>query len=106
MCLDVAAQTASYTDSLPTSHTLRPPPELRAVCKLFFGERWAGSIDVVPSPQQPDSHNCGVYVLLNAWHLARALPLPVEYQPADQIRVWLARCWVHNQALEWNAMQK
>jgi hypothetical protein len=100
MVLDVAAQTASYVDSL---HTARqsPPRELRTVCRLFFGEQWTGSIKVLPSPQQPDAHNCGVYVVLNAWHLARALPLPREYPPAEGVRLWLARCWLLDRALEW-----
>jgi hypothetical protein len=63
-------------------------PELHNVCALlFFGEEWTGSIDVVPPPQ-PDSHNCSVYVLLNAWHWARALPLPAEYPPTESASGW------------------
>jgi hypothetical protein len=103
LCLDLTAQTAIYLDSLSSvgSRSRRQPSELHLFCKQFFGEHWTGMIDSLPSPQQPDAHNCGVYMVLNAWHLARDQPLPREYPPGAQLRVSLAKCWLNDQALTW-----
>jgi hypothetical protein len=100
LCLDLTAQSACYLDSL-SSHSRRQPSELRLFCKQFFGEHWKGMIDSLSSPQQPDAYNCGVYMVLNAWHLARDQPLPREYPPGAQLRVSLAKCWLNDQALTW-----
>jgi hypothetical protein len=98
LCLDLTARSARHLDSL---RSRRQPSELLLFCKQFFGEHWKGRIDSLPSPQQPDAHNCGVYMVLNAWHLARDQPLPSEYPPGVQLRVSLAKCWLNDHALEW-----
>jgi hypothetical protein len=101
LCLDLNDQTARYVDSLSTDgRSRRVPSEVRQFCKLFFGQSWRGSIDSLPSPQQPDAYNCGVYVVLNAWHLARNRTLPTEYPSGAELRVQLAKCWLYDQSLE------
>jgi hypothetical protein len=92
LCLDWPAQTARYFDSLSGQQ----PPELPSVCKMFFGDRWIGAVQTVRSPRQDDAHSCGAYMLLNAWYVARARPLPLTYPRGALLRDRLARAWLHN----------
>lgn len=92
LCLDWPAQTARYFDSLSGEQ----PPELRWGCKMFFGDTWNGAVQTVQSPQQNDAHSCGAYMLLNAWYVARARPLPPTHPPGAVLRDRLARAWLHN----------
>jgi hypothetical protein len=93
LCLNWPAQTARYFDSLDND---RPPPELLSVCKMFFSDTWNGAVQTVRSPQQDDAHSCGAYMLLNAWYVARARPLPPTHPPGALLRDRLARAWLHN----------
>jgi hypothetical protein len=92
LCLDWPAQTARYFDSLGGEQ----PPELLSGCKMFFGDTWNGAVQTVRSPQQNDAHSCGAYMLLNAWYVARARPLPPTHPPGAVLRDRLARAWLHN----------
>ncbi len=92
LCLDWPAQTARYFDSLDSDQ----PSELPSVCKMFFGDTWTGAVQTVRSPQQDDAHSCGAYMLLNAWYVARARPLPPTYPRGALLRDRLARAWLHN----------
>ena len=95
--LDLPQQTAHYTNSL-TAETA--PREMTRFCRLFFGDQWTGSITQVPSPQQVDGYNCGVFVILNAWYVAHRRPLPARYPPGADLRLYLAKCWLANQSLD------
>jgi hypothetical protein len=93
LCLDWPTQTARYFDSL---NSLDQPSELPSVCKMFFGDMWTGAVQTVRSPQQDDAHSCGAYMLLNAWHVARARPLPPKYPRGAVLRDRLAKAWLDN----------
>jgi len=60
--------TAVFYDSLDGSVSDR----LRSFCTAAFGKRWRGVIEKLPSHQQDDAHNCGVFAVMNAVHSMRS----------------------------------
>ncbi len=98
LCLDLDGN-AVYLDSL-SRRSLRAGSGQMQFCKWIFGPDWKGEIIQMASPRQEDAYNCGVFMLLNAWHMASNLELPKEYPSCTQMRVSLAKCWLTESALE------
>lgn len=79
--VDVQARTCRYTDSLPsqTTHSKTEAIAKALVAKLPapFNSDWASgwTIEAVPCSRQNNLHDCGVYALAAAFHLAAGLPV-------------------------------
>jgi hypothetical protein len=73
---------------------------MRQFSRQAFGKRWRGTVQKFDSPLQDDGHNCGVFVVFNAFHLARGQPLPDTYRVTARTRVVLARAWLFDESIE------
>jgi hypothetical protein len=67
---------------------------MRSFCAAAFGKRWRGVIEKMPSQQQDDAHNCGVFVVINAVHWMRIGAVPEAYEVTALTRLALARAWL------------
>jgi hypothetical protein len=102
LCLDLISLTAVFYDSLDGSVSER----MRSFCAAAFGKRWRGWIEKMPSPQQEDAHNCGVFVVANAVHWMRSGAVPEAYEVTARTRLLLARTWLLGEALSLEALRR
>lgn len=101
LCLDLVPMTAIFYDSLDGSVSAR----MRSFCAAAFGKRWRGVIEKMPSQQQDDAHNCGVFVVVNAVHWMRSGAVPEAYEVTERTRVALARAWLLGETLSVDALR-
>lgn len=94
LCLDLIAMTAVFYDSLDGSVSER----MRSFCAAAFGKRWRGVIEKMPSQQQDDAHNSGVFVVVNAVHWVRTGAVPKAYEVTARTRLALTRAWLFGEA--------
>jgi hypothetical protein len=95
LCIDVEEKCARYYDSLHDSDLLH---EQRKFCEQLLSDE-SGSIVlqfVSKSPRQPDGQSCGLFVAMNAWYVARKLPLPAAYV-MEGCRLRFAKKWLMNE---------
>jgi hypothetical protein len=95
LCLDLVAMTAVFYDSLDGSVSER----MRSFCAAAFGKRWRGVIEKMPSQQQDDAYNCGVFVVVNAVHWVSSGAVPEVYEVTARTRLLLARAWLLGETL-------
>lgn len=79
--IDISRKAISHYDSLPQSATVDSRSEiigskLHRSCQILdgTGEEW--SIFHEDTPKQPNTYDCGIYVILIACHLLHQLPIP------------------------------
>lgn len=85
LCLDLVNLTAVCCNSLDQPISAM----MRQFCRQAFGKRWRSTVQKFDSPLQDDGHNCGVFVVFNAFHLARGQPMPDIYEVSARTRaVW------------------
>ena len=79
--IDIPRNCISHYDSLPQSEAVDHRSEvieckMRKACQVFRGGEREWSFFHEGTPKQPNTYDCGIYVILIACHLLHQLPIP------------------------------